>query len=247
MVKKNNELSERFEAAFNQIHDQLCQYAHEVNNHISFTEVLEKAKPHHKIIQAHFGLLKQCNKLRNAMIHRKIKQKFYIAEPHVEVVEELEQIASTLSRPPLAINYASKPVEFFKEEASISEVLKVITSKHFSQFPIYRQDKCIGLLTEGAILHWLATRFLYDSSSIDQCLIQDVFSFETEANIAFLSENATIFDAQAIFQHYMNQNRKLEAIVITKTGDEQTVPLGIISSWDLIRLELRTYPLLNHT
>ncbi|KAB8138869.1 CBS domain-containing protein [Gracilibacillus oryzae] len=241
-----NQLSERFEAAFNQIHDQLCQYAREVNNHVSFTEVLEKAKPHHKIIEVHYELLKQCNKLRNAMVHRKIRQDFYIAEPHQEVVEELENIAKTLAKTPFAIDFASKPVEFFDVETVMTKVLSVIQTKGYSQFPIYREHKCIGLLTEGAIVKWFASK-LDMHASLSSHIVADILPFETESSIAFIQEKATIYDAQAIFHFFMEQGKKLEAIIITETGEDSDLPLGIISSWDLIRLKLRTYPILNHT
>ncbi|SER10251.1 CBS domain-containing protein [Gracilibacillus ureilyticus] len=240
------ERSEKFEAAFNQIHDLLCQYANEVNSHVSFTEALEKAKPYHKIIEHHYDLLKQCSKLRNAMVHRKIKQDFYIAEPHQEVVLELEYIAETLAEPPLAMDFASKPVIFFEKQTEITKVLSMIRKHNYSQFPIYHKQTCISLLTEGTILHWLASSVNEHTSLVNQT-VNEVLPLEKEVNFAFIHEKATIYDAQAVFQSFMEQNIKLEAIIITETGDNSRLPSGIISSWDLVQLKLRTYRILNHT
>ncbi|MFC4387572.1 CBS domain-containing protein [Gracilibacillus marinus] len=240
--------SERFETTFNRIHELLCQYANVVNTHVSFTEVLDKASDLHIIIDKHADLLKQCSKLRNAMIHRKVKQNFYIAEPHDDIVEELVEIAEILANPPLAIQYASKPVEYFETTTTVMHVLKVINSKSFSQFPIYDSNNCIGLITDGGMLRWFAEKSA-DVLSYDfqQAQIQEVVAFEKESNVAFISKQATIFDAQSVFQQYMENKKKLEAIIITDNGKPNSLPIGLISSWDLIKLKLRTFPLLNHT
>lgn len=240
--------SERFETTFNRIHELLCQYANVGNTHVSFIEVLDKASNMHIMINKHADLLKQCSKLRNAMIHRKVKQNFYIAEPHQDIVEELVEIAEMLADPPLAIQYASKPVEYFETTTSVAQVLKVINSKPFSQFPIYNNKKCIGLITDGGMLKWFAEQSSNVlSTDIQHAQIQEVLAFEKESNVAFISKQATIFDAQSVFQQYMEKQQKLEAIVITETGTNNSLPIGVISSWDLIKLKLRSFPLLNHT
>ncbi len=247
-IREKRNLSERFEVAFNQIHDQLCIYANEPNHHISFTEVLAKAKSHHKMISTHYDLLKQCSKLRNAMVHRKIKESFYIAEPHEEVVREIEKLADVLLSPPTSSSIASHPVEFFYVDAPLSKVLACIEEKKFSQFPIYEDKQCLGLLTEGAILQWIARHLLSSKQTLQDISIQDIFHTERISDVVFCSTSSTIFDVQSLFQSYVEKKQqKLEAIVLTETGSNQELPKGIISSWDLVQLRVGSFPLLRHT
>ncbi|QGH34673.1 CBS domain-containing protein [Gracilibacillus salitolerans] len=240
------ELSERFEAAFNQIHDTLCDYANEHNNHASFTEVLTKARVQHQVIDQYFDLLKQSSKLRNAMVHRKIKEDFYIAEPHQDVVQEMEQLASLLAEPPTALSIASKPVEFFYLDSSISKLINCMQEKEYSQYPIYQEDKLIGLLTDGDIANWFAANI--DKLSIEMGQpIGEVFQIVKKDDTKIVGKDATVMDIEAIFKEYLEKNQKIEAILITENGTAAELPIGIISSWDLIRLKTYNFPLLKHT
>ncbi|MGN8646959.1 CBS domain-containing protein [Gracilibacillus sp. HCP3S3_G5_1] len=240
------ELSERFEAAFNQIHDKLCDYAEEHNNHASFTDVLTKAKFKHHLINRYYDLLKQCSKLRNAMVHRKIKEDFYIAEPHLEVVEELEQLAVLLAEPPTALSIASQPVKYFYLDSPINLLMDCMQETGFSQYPIYQGEKLTGLLTDGDIANWFANNANQKSLGIKQT-IGEIFQIKRKENTRIVSKDSTVIDIEAIFREYVEKNQKIEAIIITETGSAAELPLGIISSWDLIRLKTYNFPLLKHT
>ncbi|SFL87208.1 CBS domain-containing protein [Gracilibacillus orientalis] len=240
------ELSERFEAAFNQIHDTLCDFANEHNNHASFTEVLTKARVQHHVIDHYFDLLKQSSKLRNAMVHRKIKEDFYIAEPHQDVVTELEQLAVLLSEPPTALSIASKPVEFFYLDSPIKKLITCMQEKEYSQYPIYQEDKFIGLLTDGDIANWFAANIGQLTIEMKQP-IGEIFRIEKKEHTKIVGKDVSVMDIEAIFKEYLEKNQKIEAIIITENGTAAELPKGIISSWDLIRLKTYNFPLLKHT
>ncbi|WP_163580051.1 CBS domain-containing protein [Gracilibacillus saliphilus] len=240
------ELSERFEAAFNQIHDKLCDYANEHNNHASFTEVLTKARIQHHVIDQYYDLLKQCSKLRNAMVHRKIKEDFYIAEPHEDVVKELEQLAELLAEPPTALSIASRPVEYFDLNSPIKKLMTKMQEKEYSQYPIYQEDKLIGMLTDGDIANWFAANINQLKIELDQP-IGEIFQIEKKEHTKIVAKTATVMDIEAVFREYLEKNKKIEAIIITETGTAAELPIGIISSWDLIRLKTYNFPLLKHT
>ncbi|UOQ47702.1 CBS domain-containing protein [Gracilibacillus caseinilyticus] len=238
--------SARFEAAFNQIHDKLCDYAQEQNNHSSFTEVLTKAKYHHAVIEQYYHILKQCSKLRNAMVHRKIKEDFYIAEPHEQVVKEIEQLAAILTEPPLAVTIASKPVEFFELKSTVPKLFDCLQEKGYSQYPIYQENKFVGLLTDGEIANTVI-RHMDQLPEDKEQTIGDLFEITKEENVAIVGSDATVMDVEVLFQAHLQKGIKLEAILLTETGSAAELPVGIISSWDLIRLRTYDFPLLRHT
>ncbi|GAE91469.1 CBS domain protein [Gracilibacillus boraciitolerans JCM 21714] len=241
------ELSTRFEAAFNQIHEKLCDYAQEDNNYASFTEVLTKAKFKHQGIDQYYDLLKQCSKLRNALIHRKVKEDFYIAEPHEEIVKELETLAKLLAEPPSAVSIASQPVEFFYLDTPVIKVMDCIKEKGYSQYPVYHKQKFIGLLTDGDIANWFATNLDTSSLSSEATIGGDIFKIEKKDDTIITAVKSSVVDIESLFRKYVEKNQKLEAIIITETGSEAELPVGIISSWDLIRLKNYSFPLLRHT
>ncbi|SHN18029.1 CBS domain-containing protein [Gracilibacillus kekensis] len=241
------ELSERFETAFNQIHDKLCDYVNEHNNHASFTEVLTKAKIQHPVIEQYFDLLKQCSKLRNAIVHRKIKEDFYIAEPHQEVVHELETLAKLLREPPSALSIASKPVEFFSLDTPFKKVMDCLIKKGYSQYPIYHEDRFVGLLTDGDIAHWFAENMDSGKKISSDQAIGDFFKMENNVHTVITRKETSVIEIESMFKKYIENNQKLEAIIITETGNSKELPIGLISSWDLVRLRKHSFPLLRHT
>ncbi|ENH96996.1 hypothetical protein J416_07962 [Gracilibacillus halophilus YIM-C55.5] len=243
--QNRHQLSERFEAAFNRIHDQLCSYAQEHNQHVSFTEVLQKARTKHQVIDVHFDLLKQCTKLRNAMVHRKIDHDFYIAEPHEDVVDEIERLSKQLEQPPAVTTIASQPVEFFYSDTPLRKILQTIQERGFSQYPIYQNQQFTGLLTESGITQWLSAHS--QDVTIEQTTAKDVLSFEENNHVSFLAQSANIFDIQMTFDAYLKHQRKLEAIIITEGGVAHQLPVAIVTSWDLMKYKPLQFPIIQHT
>jgi hypothetical protein len=92
------ELAERFEVAFNQIHSVLKRLnPHDQND--AFMKLLSEASRRHSYFQSFFVDLKQYAKLRNALVHEKLRMRTYIACPHEEVVLHIEKIARLLTAP----------------------------------------------------------------------------------------------------------------------------------------------------
>ncbi len=90
MEKVETILSERFESAFNQIHENLKKLVSADTD--KFTSLLRYGN-HLKSVQAYQDELYQYAKLRNAIVHEKVSPGYYIAEPHEKVVERIEKIA----------------------------------------------------------------------------------------------------------------------------------------------------------
>ncbi|WP_082232710.1 CBS domain-containing protein [Halobacillus massiliensis] len=231
-----NELVERFELAFNQIH----QHLKELNNYPkndNFVELLNRSQDH-SVIKEHIDHLKQYAKLRNAIIHEKVREDYYIAYPHEEVVEEIERIKQTFDQPPLALDIATSPVIFFYYDSELREVLNKFRDWEVSQFPIYDRtnEKFLGLLTDTGMLRYL-TRRLDDTGqiSVENVMAGDVLEDENVSEIKFLPNTATVFDLENLFERSYQEGRKLKAIVVTKDGCPQSEPIGIVTAWDLIK------------
>ncbi len=231
-----NELVERFELAFNQIH----QHLKELNNYPkndNFVELLNRSQDH-SVIKEHIDRLKQYAKLRNAIIHEKVREDFYIAYPHEEVVEEIERIKQTFDQPPLALDIATTPVMFFYYDSGLLEVMAEFRERGVSQFPIYDRTngKFLGLLTDTGIVRYISCRL--DNAgqvSVEGVTVGDVLEGEDVYEIKFLPETATVFDVENLFERSHQEGRKLKSIVVNEDGRPQSPPIGIVTAWDLIK------------
>ncbi|WP_185806972.1 CBS domain-containing protein [Bacillus salinus] len=227
----------RFEAAFNQIHIKLKQLTNDPRDFAPFGDVLYAARKLHSVIRYNYDALKQFGYLRNAIVHNKVNESFYIAEPHEDVVANIEKIRDLIHTPPFALSIASQPVKVFDPSTSLEEILDMITQTGYSQFPIYNESGFQGLLTEGGIAKWMAKHIAGNSVSIQSVQAKDILAFEKKHNVHFIGRTSSIYDLEAIYEDSFDQNKKLEAILITEKGLPTQKPIGIVTSWDLIKID----------
>ncbi|WP_407269859.1 CBS domain-containing protein [Radiobacillus sp. PE A8.2] len=236
----------RFEAAFNRIHKKLINLKGHSKAYVSYGEALQAAKKLHNVVLYNYDILKQFGRLRNALVHRKVREDFYIAEPHEEIVIEIEKICHLLHEPPIALTVASQPVITFHPKDSLQRILESIKENGFSQFPIYDEHGFCGLLTEGGIAKWLACNIEHSRVSLLNITTADILPYEKKHNVRFLSRESTIYDLEATFEGSFEKNMKLEAILITESGKELHRPIGIVSSWDLVKIDHTTISIASH-
>ncbi|WP_099355588.1 CBS domain-containing protein [Fredinandcohnia onubensis] len=230
------DLSKRFEIAFNRVHKALSKMVKNVNGDI-FSQLVAHGAKRHAIIRSYKDELFQFAKLRNAIVHEKLRADFYIAEPHQEVVERIEEIAALLEKPVTALSISSRPVIYFNFHSSIKDVILAIHNNSYTKFPIYKDGTCIGILTSGAIMKWMAKQLSNDSIDLSNIRVGEVIPYETKHLIEIVDQNCDIFAVEEKFEKRHAHGKKLEAVIITETGQIDEKPLGIITSWDLIEID----------
>lgn len=235
-IEQQREKAERFEIAFNQIHTELKKLVNtEVSDH--FLELLHKAKNRHASIRKFFDDLKSYAKLRNAIIHEKSRQNFYIAEPHLEVVERIESIAHFLQRPPSALSIASGRVKTYDGFEDVKDFLLDTKNDPYTQFPIYKANKFVFLLTERGLRSFFANTIKGSIIDLSNIKIFALQSYEEERNVIFVSSSQNVFELENIFEERVQNGNKLEAVLITPNGSKEEKPVGIITPWDLIKMD----------
>lgn len=230
-----NLLSERFEIAFNQIHGSLKKIVKNTTND-KFSALL-RLSSHHRMIQAFQDELYQYAKLRNALVHEKKAMGYYIAEPHEEIVHRIENIAKVLSKPNYALTIATKTVITLDWEDDLDEVMAKMKKFPFSQYPVYREKECIGLLTTRGMVNWMTDHVASRIVDLSDIKIRDVFQYEQMHPIMFAPKNINILDAEDIFKNYHQQKQDLEMIIITENGNPNEAPLGVVTAWDIIEVD----------
>ncbi|OCA83087.1 hypothetical protein A8F94_18300 [Bacillus sp. FJAT-27225] len=235
-IKRQREKSERFEVAFNQIHTELKKLANngETDN---FVELLHKVKNRHVPIRRYFDDLKSYARLRNALVHEKNRKNFYIAEPHMEVVEQIESIAEFLSVPPSILTAASKEVKTLQADEEVSKAILKMEKHSFTQYPIYDGDQFKFLMTETGLNRFFASRLRGSVIDLEGQKLADVQKFENTNTVKVVSKDMNVFELEDLYDSRTDEDSKLEAVIITENGSHKEKPIGIVSSWDLIKME----------
>jgi hypothetical protein len=230
------ELAERFEIAFNQIHNWLKKNIKSAKSD-KFSDLLRVGYSQHSILRQNYYDLLMFGRLRNSIVHEKIGPGYYIAEPHEQIVNQIENIAAQVFQPRPALSIGTKPAFYYYENALLRDILTVIKKKSYSAFPIYNESGFQWLLTPDCIIQWLANTLNDGPVPIEQTRVKDLYSFRENVHVEFVQKNADMFDVEELFEQYHQKNQKLEAVVITETGEKNEKPLGIVKAWDLVEID----------
>lgn len=200
-----------------------------------FVELLNTGFKSHSIIRKYKNELNQFAKLRNAIVHEKVDKDYYIAEPHKSVVERIEEIAAHFEKPPLSMSIASTPVFYYYEDAYLKDVLKAINKFDFTRLPIYtRNHEYKGLLTASDIIRWMAKQITSNFISLENVKVTDVLRTNKKYYVDFLAEDTNLYEVEELFDRYHAEDKKLQAVILTETGERNSKPKAIITPWDLL-------------
>ena len=232
-MNKKESNAKRFINAYNQI-DYAIRTQYNLKRSMSFADIVRRSVPLNYLVRKYEDDLIDFGRLRNAIIHGS-NDEFVIAEPHDDVVLKIEKIAEKITTPPKALDViCHKDVLCVQNDVSVKDVIALISSSEFSNIPVYKAGELIGIANGQRILDALG-KVIEKGKNIDEYIsktpIENIISMETTAKYYdVLNANATIEEALNIFY----SNRKIIAILITKSGDLKEMPLGIITSGDVV-------------
>lgn len=225
----------RFINAYNQI-DQTLRAVYNFKRNITFSDMIRRAVSLNSVVRKYEDKLIDYARLRNAIIHNSNEERI-IAEPHDDVVIEMERIADLVARPPLVINsIANKNVLVLDGTISLKKALETIYKTGFKSIPVCDNETIAGVINAGRIVNVLGMQ-VGNGINIDkfaaETAVKEVIS-EQDVDRVFTikSHNLTVQEALDLFY----RNRRLQAIVITKNGNNLERPIGIITTADIIDL-----------
>ncbi len=226
--------AKRFIEAYNKI-DHSLRVQYNLKRGQTFSDCIRRCASLNSIVRKFEDTLIDYGRLRNAIIHR--SDDYIIAEPHTIVVEHIEKIAELISTPPLAINsVCRKDVLTVQSNVDIKSVIKLMAESGYSNIPVYKDLSLIGLANGQKIMDVLGKQLIKGinlEEFISSTMIGDVIPTMVSSNF-YAVANAKLTIEESLNMFYTN--RKLLAILLTKTGNFMEPVLGIITVGDIIDL-----------
>ncbi len=172
--------------------------------------------------------------LRNSIIHapgRAHQTPLFI--PTDEALTGIIEILNHLTNPVRLIPKFQCDVRSFNQDAMLKEVWDTIIETDYSQFPVYQDQKFVGLITEQRIARRVTTDVLAQESigdevELDMAVVIRIGWVSNEYK--FLPRSATVEEAIEEFRSIP----RIEAILITQNGKESEKLLGIVTMSDLV-------------
>lgn len=233
--KKNLTNAQRFIQSYNNI-DYTIRTRYNLNRSMGFSELIRKSVALNYIVRKYEDELIDYGRLRNAIIHG--NEDYIMAEPHIEVVEEIEKIERLLTAPPKALEtVCHRDVLTIESSKSMKEAIMLMASSSYSNIPVYNKaGEIIGIANGQKILDSFG-RYLISggncSTFLNNVKIEDMLStLEDTDYYVFANKDLTVEEGLEFF----HSNSKLLAIIVTKNGGTKEKPLGIITAPDVLKM-----------
>lgn len=222
--------AERFIASFNRIHNFLSFSDNEKEYKKPFYRLLDENEYRNPAVKKYKNDLQIFADLRNVMVHKKLIPNSYIAQPTDKVVKHIEQIEDEIKSPEKVYPLFKRDVVQFNFDDLFTKVLKTISERKFTHFPVYKNKELIGLLTEKGITMWLANQLEDETIYLKKTMVEEIVLEDTRKNnYLFIKKNMSV----EIAADLLKNDRRLDALLITENGKVSESPLGIITPSDL--------------
>lgn len=222
---------QQFEADYNSVDDFLRKDLRS-DKQVSFAQLVKEYSRRH-LGWRDSELLRTIAEIRNVIVHGKTEPYRYVAVPTPPIVEQLRNCRERLINPARAIPRFQRTVKVVSTHDSLATVLKIIHDRAYSQFPVYKEERFRGLITENGITRWLARRIAEGLSivKLEEVSVEQVLQNEEKRrNYAFVQRDMRLDDVRSLFAEQV----LLEAVLITANGKETEKLLGIATRWDLL-------------
>jgi predicted transcriptional regulator len=115
--------------------------------------------------------------------------------------------------------------------------MKQMAAGSFSQLPVYKATRLVGLLTTDTVARWLGDCFARDGGVLDEVKVGAVLKYaEFPDNFGLLAPKDSVFDAVQLFRQHQENGTRCDAILITRGAARDQLPIGIITPFDLPKL-----------
>lgn len=226
-----------FLAAFNDIEAYLRELLN-ARRSDNFRWMVDLAVRKHMLSDEHAVELKEFAELRNAITHGLYTEDMRpIAEPLPETVTEIERIRDLLRNPPTALGVLGHhEVRTLTPGDDIRDALRIIRRTKISQFPIYEDGRCVGLLTTNTIARWVAAD-LNDNDHLDARSVAEVLDWAEENDRAvFLPRDVSAQEALDALTTPRRDGSLPRAGIITEHGHRDQRPIRVIGGSDIAEL-----------
>ena len=207
----------KFIAAYNEIDARMRALYHGKGT-LGFSDLVRRLAPAQSTVGKYEEELVAFARLRNAIVHNTTTDRV-IAEPTDEATALICRIAKLLSAPPKLMDLKKKaPVVGIESHESIENAAKLIARTGYSNLPVYRDGRFVGIVNNRSIVRGLGAA-LARGESADTFLQQKAEILLTESDAAYykvLKADDSVEDAIDAF----SSNRRLLAVIVVNSKGE---------------------------
>lgn len=252
MSSQQNEFIRKYNEVHEILKEKLDKYVqgHSDSTHISFSEligILGQSKPKREFpyLASFRTKLDLINNFRNTIIHRQTEEFYNIAEPSDMTMEVLEEIINSIVKPISVKDYFKQKkrpeIIAVKPKDTLTDVFNKINSTGFSQFPVFDNQKLVGIITENGLTNFIARQVgkgQIELESHDVAEVLEKFDANAQAFI-ILNENVPLYEVLNMM-YYNIENKESRYVLISSSNSKDKIVRddlrGLFTTYDIPKL-----------
>lgn len=200
-----------------------------------FGDALTTVSRHNIYLSTNRGLIDDLYALRNVFSHRERGR--YVAEVYGFALSELEGVISSLENPPSAKDKFGCEVYQVGSNTPIESMMDTMEKEMYTHVPIWDNDELRGVFSYSSFFSWLhQERNRTREPRFIKKVTEDIgkqFLNAPVVNFKFINEDMDVNEIPELFNHETRRRKRLDCLLLTKTGHKTEAITGIITPWDL--------------
>lgn len=226
--------AKRFIDAYNRL-DKGMRDIYNIKSAVNFSDCVRKVASVNSVIRKYEDTIIEYGRLRNAIVHNDGEET--IAEPNTNVVEKIESIARLICTPPRVMDtVANRSVFCVESQTQLSVVLKKLFETGYSVVPVYERGTLVGVINRKMIVEALGAGVSagVDLDDLSVLTVAEALDLkQSNKTYEVVSSSTTIDGVLYLFQ----SNRKLSVVIVTKNGNYDEQPIGVVVTSDTIDMQ----------
>ena len=230
-----------FNTAFNTLHELLIDILN-TNDKKDFSMCLAElpGRTHDSLLYARindrfYSEMKTINAIRNIIIHKSdwIELPEFTLQKIQSIHDAIVELRTKLDAK--AIDVFAKKVYICRDTDLLHIVVGILGERGFTHIPVYSEKwEFRWVISEKLIALWLSKQSKAgDMNNFHEIRIQDIMIDTTHHEYVFIPSDSPVSSIESYFSSYMKERKKLGAIYLTASGDENEWIDGMVTAWDL--------------
>lgn len=226
----------RFLDAFSKIESVFKRWDTKGTKPISFSNYVHRYSKNNSFVRQYRDDLLEYSQLRNAIVHDRAGENEIIAQPHDEVVREIEKIASTLTNPLLISDLKFDKLVTCQLSDSLLDTLNLMTRRGYPQLPTLDGVMVKGLLTYQMVMSYIIEHIEDNMIDLEDVKVADIFDSVKPSEYLLMHENQEVINVIEEFSLYQQRGKILSGVIVLNSESKTKGPVGILTSRDIPRI-----------
>lgn len=211
---------------YNEVHKLLSEkFFGQTDKYVSFHRCIDEINKQkgNYYLSNHIDELRLINDFRNLIIHRTTNEFYDIAEPSKNIINTLTSIKKILSNPTkISKIIDKKQVILFDIDHDLLDVFDHVSKNHISQFPVFDQDKLVGMITDNGLANFVASHIREEDFLSKNYTIKDVIqNGETDEYRHSYKILYSELELEKVLDEFTDLNEDIHSILVTKSANNK--------------------------